>query len=147
MEIKKDFKPFIGQKSDTYEERVDSDRIKRFCAAIGRPVLLGSDKVLEAPPTYLTLFRRGEFELFEKLGLELRQILHAEQEYFYQGKLLANDEVRFETQIVTAHSKKSADAAKPSLHFLTLETTIEATREGTKVGQVATSKTTIVVRT
>lgn len=33
------------------------------------------------PPTYSTLFRKGEFELLDKIGIQLTQVLHGEQTY------------------------------------------------------------------
>lgn len=36
---------------------------------------------LSVPPTYLTCFRETEFELLRRLGIELKEVLHAEQRY------------------------------------------------------------------
>ncbi|MEK6578435.1 MAG: MaoC family dehydratase N-terminal domain-containing protein [Bdellovibrionota bacterium] len=138
MENKADFKGRVGEKAGPYEERISADHLEKFCQAIG------SVNRGEASPTFLTTFRRGEFDLFGKLGLNLSKVLHAEQEYRYEGKIITGDLVSYETELVQALRKSGASGA---MHFLIFETGFKVTRGGTDVGQVASARTTIIART
>ena len=92
----------------------------------------------EVPGTFLTLFRQGEFELFQRLGVPLSKILHAEQEYIYLVPLQAEMEFEYETTLAQVLEKRGASGA---MSFLTLETEF---RSG--VQKIATGRTTVVVR-
>lgn len=122
---------FIGQTAGPYAELASEDRIAAFQKAIGT-----SDPGV--PPTFLTVFRRGEFELLERMGVSLAQVLHAEQEYEFFSELRSGDFLDFTTQLANAALKKGASG---SLKFLTFET--EFARNGVRV---AVARTILVVR-
>jgi hypothetical protein len=123
-----DVKSRVGEKAGPFTEEVSRERIERFALSIGAPV---SD---EAPPTFLTLFRKAEFALFDQLGIPLSKVLHAEQEYTYEAPLKAGDRITFETTLAKA-------LEKGSVRFMTFRTDF-------RVGEspVASSNTVIVVR-
>lgn len=129
-------KPEVGMTSGVYRDEITRDRIAAFCQAIG----IEDSQV--APPTFLTLFRRGEFDLFQKLGIELSRVLHAGQEYQYENEIQAGDCVRFETVISNLLEK---DRPSARMQFITLETEVyvERSSENYRVGK---AKTTVVVR-
>src|SRR4051812_12434444 len=81
----------VGKSVGPYQTEVTQSQVSLFCQAIGTQ---GSSV---APPTFLTTFRKGEFDLFSLLGVELSSVLHAEQEYQYENFLHAGDRVSFET--------------------------------------------------
>lgn len=122
----------VGETASGYRESADAERIRRFCEAVGAPI----SEV--APPTFMTVFRKGEFDLFSKLGIPLARVLHAEQEYVYRGVIRAGDEVTYETRLTHVLEKNGASG---SMHFLTFETEV-----ATASGPAGLSKTTIVVR-
>lgn len=90
------------------------------------------------PPTFLTRYRIGEFELFSRLGIELASVLHAEQAYGYAEPIVAGDTLHYETSFTQLVEKRE-------LSFLTFETRFESERGGKRV-PIGTAKTTIVVK-
>jgi hypothetical protein len=126
----------IGIKSGPYQDQITLDRIHSFRKAIGAQL------DLVAPPTFLTLFRRGEFDLFKVLGVELSRVLHAEQEYDYQHPILAGDQVHFETTLTQVLEKNGTSYR---MQFLTFETDVQSQRDSTRV-PVGKAKTMIVIR-
>jgi hypothetical protein len=126
----------IGKKVGPYQDDVTAHRISSFCKAVG------AEENGIAPPTFLTLFRKGEFELFQYLGLELSHVLHAEQEYQYEEGIQPGDRIHFETVLTQVLEKQSSSS---KMQFLSFETHIQAERRS-KIWRVGKSKTTIVVR-
>ena len=129
-------KSYIGQSSGEIREEIDLNRIQSFCKAVS------IEETSIAPPTFLTLFRKGEFDLFQKLGLNLANILHAEQEYTYENPIQAGDSVTFDTAVTQVLEKQGSSS---SMQFITFETNFYTERQS-KNCFVGKSKTTIVVR-
>jgi hypothetical protein len=113
----------IGTRSETHTEVVTADRIAAFCKSVG------VTNHEEAPPTFLTVFRRGEFELLQVLGLDLSNALHADQQYDIVQPIRAGDHVLFETEVSQVLEKLSP---KQSLRFLTLETRFQIKTPGSQ---------------
>jgi hypothetical protein len=124
-----DPKSFVGQSAGPYEHHVTQASIDEFARVVGAP------SRGEAPPTYMTIFRQGEFELMQKLGIPLSKVLHGEQEYSYESPIRSGDELAFRSTVASANEKAG-------MLFLIFETTTEA-KGGRKIG---TSKTTVIVR-
>ena len=118
----------IGTRSKSHSEVVTAERIRAFTSAVGAP-----DRP-EAPPTFLTVFRRGEFEMLQTLGLELSNALHADQQYDFFRPIRAGDEIHFETEVSQVLEKLST---KQNLQFLTLETRFQVK---TPAGPVSVGK-------
>ncbi len=129
-------KPHIGTKSKQFREEITASRIAAFCKAVHAPV---NEK---APPTFLTSFRHGEFDIFKEIGVSLSSILHGEQEYQYQDSILANDIITYTTTLAHVLAK-SGNTAK--LQILTLETEFIAERNQQKF-PVGKARSTMVVR-
>ncbi len=108
-----DLKSAIGKKAGPYRDEVTEEKIATFRGAIGAS--MGK----EAPPTYLTRCRHGEFDLFTELGISLSSVLHAEQEYRYEHPIVAGDVLEFETELSQAFEKKGSAG---TLTFLIFET-------------------------
>jgi hypothetical protein len=128
----------IGEKTAPARMKITREQIAAFRQAVGTRE--GAPD--EAPPTLMTVLRTGEFELFRKLGAPLSSLLHAEQVYTYVEPIRAGDELEFETTLTQALSKRGP---KGEMHFLTLETVVEALRPAGKVS-VGTCRSVIVVR-
>ncbi len=126
-----DLKNFVGKKIGPYTDQASPDRVAAFIAAVG-----AKDRG-EAPPTFMTVCRRGEFELLEQMGIPLSRVLHGEQEYLYEGRILSGDTLSYESWLAQAFEKKGSTP----LQFLVFETHVSVA--GKRVG---TSKTTIIVR-
>lgn len=129
-------KPHLGKQSKTFRDEITASRISAFCQSIGIP------ESPVAPPTFMTVFRRGEFELFQELGIELARILHAEQEYQYENPIRAGETLVFQTvmkQVLEKHTSTHL------MQFATFETSFQTDSDS---GQrpVGKAKTTIVIR-
>ncbi len=123
---------FLGQKAGPYREKASSDRLEKFASSVGAPV----EK--EAAPTFVTVCRRGEFDLFQKMGVPLSRVLHGEQEYEYLAPIRAGDDLEYETTLAKAFEKRGASGG---MLFLVFETHIRAAGRG-----AAVSRTTVIVR-
>lgn len=121
-----------GAISTRFSETISAERIAQFCDSIG------ADRSSVAPPTFLTLFRTGEFELFERMGLQLRNVLHGEQRYIYESDIHAGDQVDFQTTLTLVLEKRGSSG---SMSFLTFDTEIKVS--GRRIGN---SRTTVIVR-
>lgn len=129
----------IGEKSSSFEEKFDDARIRAFAESVkGR-------EELSLPPTIVTIFRRGEFELMEKLGIPLARVLHGEQEYEYavdpagfRKALLSG--ICYET-VFSNYRKK--EGSKGNLHFLVFQSEFKSAGGGEAI---VTSRSTMVVR-
>jgi len=126
----------IGQQAGPFEEEISQQRIARFCSAIG------VQQTQVAPPTFLTLFRKGEFELLQRLGIPLSRVLHAEQEYWYESSVQAGDRIKFQTSITQVLEKHGSTFF---MQFITMETTFHAERDSGE-RPVGRAKNTIVIR-
>lgn len=127
-----DLKQFIGTKSAPAYYDVTDKWIQDFCSVIGRK----STNV--APPTFMTICRTGEFELFNKVGVALSKILHAEQEYLFTNPIVSGVRLEFVTELSQVLSKRT-------MHFLILETQVSYTKNGQKV-EVGSARSTMVTR-
>lgn len=115
--------------------RVTQERIDSFCAAVG------AKDTRIAPPTFMTICRESEFELFEKLEIPLSSILHAEQLYTYGEPIRAGAELEYQTELSTV-LEKSGGSGK--MAFLTFDTRVLIKTQAN--AEAGTSRTTVVVR-
>lgn len=93
-----------------------------------------------AIPTVFTIFRQGEFELMNDLGIQLKQVLHAEQQYELKAPFSPSEEVKFKTRLASVAEKKSKTA---NMAFMAFETEFVRTADGVVV---ATARSTMVYR-
>jgi hypothetical protein len=135
--LEADVKAREHSKSSVRTEVMTAERIRAFCAAVSAECPNTNSDCI-APPTFLTCFRQGELELFERIGLKLQNVLHGEQHYEYESDIHAGDEITFQTELSNVLDKKGSSGR---LCFLTFETVV--TSGDRKVGK---AKTTIVVR-
>lgn len=129
---KSDIKASVGMRSEVQKFSVTESHLKQFCEVIGTPF------VGEAPPTFLTVFREGEFRILANLGLSLSSLLHADQEFTYFRKILPGDQLEYDSTLTKAIEKKGKSG---STYFLVYETEIRRSNE-----VVGTSKTTVISR-
>lgn len=131
-----DLKSFVNTKAGPYREILDESRLSAFA----RSVSVSPSQ--DAPPTFMTVFRRGEFELLEKMGIPLSKVLHGEQEYTYENPIRAGDTIEFESQLSSVFEKKGGSG---TMHFLVFDTQVRIQRQG-KTLPAGISKTTIVMK-
>jgi hypothetical protein len=133
MHIKK----AIGESSRRFDDTIEASRIAAFRQAVGA----GAGDA--APPTFLTIFRRGEFDLFQKMELPLSAVLHGEQEYEYGEPIRAGDRVSHVAKLASAVEKKGKTG---TLTFLVFETEVSIERGAAPAVRAGLSRTTVVVR-
>jgi hypothetical protein len=128
----------IGYRHVPFEVTVDAARVRAFAAAIG---IQGAE--LEsgiAPPTYLKVVE-GEGDssrrIVAALGVDLRRVIHADQEFEYGMPVRAGDQLTVERVVRDIYDRKDG-----ALEFIVIETTIRDVN-GVFVGQ---SRQTILVR-
>lgn len=127
----------IGNTVGPYFAEVTWAQIKQFCESTGSKHIEG-----KAPATMMTICRKGEFELLRKFGVQLKSVLHAEQEYTYDNTIVAGDVLKYETTLKSVSEK---EGALGPMHFLFFETTVITQRE-TKKYKIGTTRTNILVR-
>lgn len=120
----------IGLDLGSFTFDVERSQLRLFAKAIDerRPVYTDTAAAraagyrdLPAPPTFpFTIGMKPDdpFELLASLGLELRQVLHAEQSFEYVRPICAGDQVRIQRRIVDVYGKKGG-----ALTFYVLEST------------------------
>ena len=128
----------VGEKSSPYAEEVPTDRLRAFASAVQARYVDGV-----APATYMTTCRKGEFELFERLQVDLAQVLHVEQEYHYETPILGGDFLHYQTELVSVALK-----GKGKMLFLTFQTSVTIERAGSRPNQLpaGSAKSLILVR-
>ena len=120
-----------------FTEVVDVARVARF------QISVEDSNIQDVPPTFLTVFRKPEFDLFQSLGVELKRVLHAEQEYRFERPLKIGEELTYQCRLANVLEKKGAQSF---LSFLVIETEFFSGHEAGTQARVAFSKTTVVVR-
>lgn len=131
---------FIGAESEIFYETITPDKAKLFAQTVH-----AQDSTSPAT-TYITRYRHGEFELVDRMGIGLNEILHAEQEYTFERPLPAGVQVGYFTKLSQIQEKKGKTEL---LVFITLTTDIYETSEGSgdRSGPLfASSKTLFVLR-
>jgi acyl dehydratase len=120
-------KSIIGRSSAPLVAEVETGHIRRFCDAIGELNPIYRDEAaaraaghprLPAPPTFPIALRPHDVR--EGLGIDMKQVLHGEQEIEYRRPLYAGDVVELVQRIADCYEKQGKSGA---MDFLVLETT------------------------
>lgn len=128
----------VGKEYPSYTFEVEKGRIRAFADAIGddNSLYQGDDPI--APPTFATCFRDGEFTILQDLNVDLRKLLHGEQEYEYHRPIKPGDVLTCTPRIA---SLKSKETKKGTMDFLTTEVQITANDE-----LVCVARSTVAIR-
>jgi hypothetical protein len=137
-----DLKSKVGEISAERLATISEKEMRAFADAVH--ATLGNTAhsmiVSTAVPTVFTYFRQGEFELLSRFGIELKQVLHAEQEYRYDSPLACGEEIRYSTALASVIEKR---AKETRLAFMSFETSFTRTSDASSV---AFARSTIVYR-
>jgi N-terminal half of MaoC dehydratase len=111
---------FIGYSLPPFIVTVERERLRQFAAAIGASPP-GSDED-GAPPTYLKVIE-GENDssrrILSALGVDLKRVLHAEQEFEYHAAYRAGDQLAVERTVSNIYERKAGE-----LEFVVVDTLI-----------------------
>lgn len=129
---------FIGFALPPVSVAVDRWRVKLFCEAIGETNPVFWDRSAAAaqgfpdcpvPPTFLKAIEaenNSSRAILEALGVPLRGVLHAEQEFEFFAPVYVGDEIRVVRTVADLFEKKGG-----ALDFIAIDT--EFTKQGSRV--------------
>ncbi len=128
----------IGFELPPFAVEVTADRLHRFgeAIAIGGTIIDCS----VAPPTYIKVIEgegNSSLAIVSALKIDLRRILHVEQEFEYGVPIRAGDRVIVERTVADIYAKKGG-----ALEFVVVDSTLR-NGDGVSVGH---SRQTILVR-
>ncbi|SEP86435.1 N-terminal half of MaoC dehydratase [Solimonas aquatica] len=117
----------LGYRHPPFTVTVDSQRLARFAAAVGFPLQDGQ----AAPPTFMKAIE-GEHDssraILGALGVELKRVLHAQQQFDYHRSIHSGDVLQVERVVTDIQMKKGG-----ALEFITIESSIRH-RDGQLAG-------------
>jgi hypothetical protein len=126
---------YVGFSLPPFTVLIDRERLRRFAEAIG-----GTVHCDLAPPTYLKVIE-GENDssraIVAALGVDLRRVMHVEQEFEYGAPIRGGDHVTVERRVVDIYDRKDG-----ALEFVIVESAMH-NADGVSVGR---SKQWILVR-
>lgn len=126
----KKFDEFIKTKSEIESETIEREQIQKFEKVMGlESSNEGSlSKTLNHIPTFLTRFRAGEFKFFDRMGIQLKDVLHGEQEYEYLKEVNCGETIFYQTTLISAPQKQIKETL---MTFFLFETLVSGNREMT----------------
>jgi hypothetical protein len=132
----------VGRQASPRKMTVSETAMKDFSVCVRATVGTTSHSPISTAviPTFFTIFRQGEFEIMNAIGIQLPQVLHAEQGYVVNSPLLPGEEVEFTTRLASVVEKKGKTA---KLAFMVFETEFVRTLDQVTV---ASARSTMVYR-
>jgi hypothetical protein len=128
----------IGFRLPPRQVVVDANRVLRFTEAIGEEH--AGTPIANTPPTYLKVIEgegNSSREIVAALGVDLRRVMHVEQEFEYGVPLRGGDRVSVDRVVTDIYDRKDG-----ALEFIVVDSTI-LNSSGVFVGR---SRQTILVR-
>lgn len=128
----------VGYRIPTFEVAVDAARIQRFREAIGCDSPLSDPN--EAPATFMKVVEgegNSSRQIVTALGIDLRRVLHAEQEFEYGRPIRGGDRILVDRVVSNIYDRNDG-----ALDFVVIDSTLR-TPDGLLVG---TSRQWILVR-
>ena len=113
---------FLGYTLPAFTVTVTPERLANFCEAIGEPAPAEGERL--APLTFMKVLEgedNSSRRILEALGVELKRVLHAEQQFDYFAPIRAGDAVRVERKVADLYDKKGG-----LLDFIVIETSFTA---------------------
>lgn len=132
----------IGRKSIERTVTISEQHMVDFAACVKATVGVTSHSEISsvAIPTMLTIFREGEFEIMDALGIQLKQVLHADQVYDMKEVIAPSVPIRYTTRLASVLEKKSKNGR---MAFMAFETEFVRISDGVTV---ASARSTMVYR-
>ena len=116
----------VGRASPSLAVEVEKGHVRRFVEAIGDPDPLYREEAaaraagyehIPAPPTFPTALRPNDVR--EGLGIDMRKVLHGEQEFAFRRPVLVGDRLTLVQRLAEAYEKSGRSGM---MDFLVLET-------------------------
>lgn len=98
----------IGMKLEAYTFRIEKGKIRELALAIGdlQEEYLTGERILPTFPTVID-FWGGGASASDLLGLNVKKVLHGEQEYEYIGEIKPGDEITVSGVVENAYTKSA----------------------------------------
>ena len=96
---------------------VGAERLARFAEAIGETDPLYREQI--APPTFMKVLEgedNSSRRILEALEVDLRRVLHAEQQFDYLAPIRAGDEIAVERRVADLYARKDGQ-----MEFIVIE--------------------------
>ncbi len=126
-----DLKSKTGTKSKIHRMRLSALDMVDFALCVRSPMAKKPSKDSSIAPSMFTLFHGGDFEILDLLGIQLKQVLHAEQEFEYFKAIEPEQEVEFQAELVSVHEKKGKDYR---MCFMVFETKVYFSEDQSMAG-------------
>ena len=100
----------IGQELEPYTFLVEKGKIKEMALAIGdhKEEYLNGEKILPTFPTVIDFWGGGS-STSELLDLDVKKVLHGEQEYEYLGEMKPGEEITVKGCIEDVYTKAAIE--------------------------------------
>ncbi|MGD0506119.1 MAG: MaoC family dehydratase N-terminal domain-containing protein [Steroidobacteraceae bacterium] len=111
---------FIGYSLPPFTVTVERERLRQFAAAIGASPPGGDED--SALPTYLKVIEgedNSSRKILSALGVDLKRVLHAEQQFEYHAPYRAGDQLAVERTVSNIYERKAGE-----LEFVVVDTLI-----------------------
>jgi hydroxyacyl-ACP dehydratase HTD2-like protein with hotdog domain len=128
---------YIGFRLPAFTVQVSAQSVRRFAEAIG---LLGEQDYSVAPPTYMKVIEgegNSSRAIVSALQIDLRRVLHIEQEFEYEAPIRMDDCVTVERTVRDIYAKRNG-----VLEFVVIDSKMHNSN-GVSLGR---SRQTILVR-
>jgi hypothetical protein len=128
----------IGFALPRFTVTVDAERLRLFEVAIGASPAGGESGI--APPTYMKVVEgegNSSREIVRALGVDLRRVMHVEQEFEFGEPIRADDQLSVERHVADIYGRKNG-----AMEFIVVESVIRRA-DGEFVGR---SRQVILVR-
>ncbi|GAC1629393.1 MAG: MaoC family dehydratase N-terminal domain-containing protein [Nevskia sp.] len=130
----------LGYALPAFTVEASRERIAAFRRAVGLPVPEHGE--LLAPPTFMKAVE-GEHNssrrILDALGVDLRRVLHAEQQFDYFAPIRAGDRLRVQRSVTALYEKKNG-----ALEFIVIESDVR--RDDGAATPVGKSRQVVLVR-
>lgn len=110
---------YIGYSLPPFTVLVEREHLRKFVAAIGGSSEENEDR---PPPTYLKVIEgqdNSSRKVLSALGVDLRGVLHAEQEFEFHGPYHVGDRLVVERTVADIYERKAGE-----LEFVVIDTVI-----------------------
>src|ERR1700677_4988013 len=98
---------YVGYRLPPFTVVVDAERLRRFTEAIGAPAAAAAGGLV--PPTYLKVIEgegNSSREILAALGVDLKRVMHAEQEFEYGEPFKGGDRLTVERVVSDIYERK-----------------------------------------
>ena len=127
----------LGYALPAFTVAVSAERIEQFLAAIGDT---RSDPAV-APPTFMKMLEglnNSSRRMLDALGVDLKRVLHAEQQFDYLEPIRAGDVLDVQRTVTDLYDRKNG-----AMEFIVIESTLTRTADRVLAGR---SRQVVLVR-